>query len=149
MRLQDNRTKLVDKFRGISLVQEVMKSEAADMGMTPDQLIELDIKFFQEIEDELLQEEAALAMGDDEPIDDSPVGPPCPGCQKSFPADGAALSCSTCRIRVSVSTNPPMSLSDIYNAWFGKHIEVCTWPADVFSKSRLIEANRLTNPFSY
>ena len=53
MRLQDNRTKLVDKFRGISLVQEVMKSEAADMGMTPDQLIELDIKFFQEIEDEL------------------------------------------------------------------------------------------------
>jgi len=139
MRLQDNRTKLVDKFRGITLVQEVMKSEAADMGMTPEQLIEVDIKFFQEIEDELLQEQAALAMGEDEPIDDSVSGPPCPACKNNFCDDGSVLCCSSCRLKITVSTNPPMKLSEMYNSWFGNHAEICGWPADVFGNSRLIK----------
>ena len=138
LRLQDNRTKLVDKFRGITLVQEVMKSEAADMGMTPEQLnelIEVDLKFFQEIEQELLQEQAALAMGEDEPIDDSVQGPPCPACKKNFTDDGPVLCCSSCRVKITVSTNPAMNLSEMYNSWFGKHAETCGWPADVFGNS--------------
>ena len=135
MRLQDNRTKLVDKFRGISLIQEVMKSEAADMGMTPEQLIELDIKFFQEIEDELLQEQAALAMGEDEPIDDSLPGPPCPACKNNFSDDGPVLSCSSCRLKITVSMSPPVTLSEVYNSWFTKHSQICGWPADVFGNA--------------
>jgi len=134
-RLKCGRTRLLEQFRGIQIVDQVMKETASETGILSAREVDSLMELYDEIRKELLEEEALWAL-EEEPIEEplentQPV--PCPSCAKPLESHDEAGTtypkCSTCRIVISVSAS---TLQECYGEWFAAHIRSgCDWEPDV------------------
>jgi len=126
-RLRANRTKLVDQFRGINIVDHVMRDEVKSKCE-----FDLVMSLYDELRQELLEEEAALALLEAPDFDPDEVtehvGAPCPSCSRPLSGEEGCM-CVSCDLAVSVSSE---CLHSSYSTWFSAHLDTgCSWEPDV------------------
>merc|ERR1712141_167964 len=113
-----------------NLVEDVMRKEANELANE----LDLDWEIFNQIRQELLEEEALFALGLDDEIDDSGFTEDletaaCPSCSKNLTVGFGCLCCQMCSIRLEISAQV---LSESYSSWFTAHFQTgCDWKPDV------------------